>query len=395
MARLGDTFVLIRNGASIKQAVGAGGIPITRIETIANREVDRNKFGYAGILDIQKYSDYVLRDEDILMSHINSEKHLGKAAIYKKVGKEIIIHGMNLLMLRANPKIVFSKYALYFFETPFFQQQIIKITKKSVNQASFTVTDLKDVEIPLPPLETQKDIAAVLDKLSSLISLHKQQLAKLDELVNARFVEMFGDPVSNSMGWNVSLLKNVTSKIGSGATPKGGRESYPTEGITLIRSMNVHDGYFEYKDLAHLNSNQAEQLSNVEVNKDDVFINITGASVARSCIVPENVIPARVNQHVSIIRCKQSIFKPVFANQQFLNATFKKRLLELGEAGGATRQAITKRQLEELTVIVPPLDMQNLYAAFTQQVNQKKQTIRQSLDQLETLKKSLMQEYFG
>ena len=117
--------------------------------------------------------------------------------------------------------------------------------------------------------------------------------------------------------------------------------------------------------------------------------------MARSCIVPENVIPARVNQHVSIIRCKQSIFKPVFANQQFLNATFKKRLLELGEAGGATRQAITKRQLEELTVIVPPLDMQNLYAAFTQQVNQKKQTIRQSLDQLETLKKSLMQEYFG
>lgn len=270
-----------------------------------------------------------------------------------------------------------------------------KLRGTTARRRSIPTADLLALRICIPDMETQRRTVTVLNQLDLFIDKRRRQLAKLDELVNARFVEMFGDPVSNSMGWNVSLLKNVTSKIGSGATPKGGRESYPTEGITLIRSMNVHDGYFEYKDLAHLNSNQAEQLSNVEVNKDDVFINITGASVARSCIVPENVIPARVNQHVSIIRCKQSIFKPVFANQQFLNATFKKRLLELGEAGGATRQAITKRQLEELTVIVPPLDMQNLYAAFTQQVNQKKQTIRQSLDQLETLKKSLMQEYFG
>lgn len=268
-------------------------------------------------------------------------------------------------------------------------------TNRAVMGVTLNKAVIGEINIEIPPYDEQCQVAMVLDKVSVLISLRKQQLAKLDELVKARFLEMFGDPVSNSMGWNVSDLKHVTSKIGSGATPKGGRESYPTEGITLIRSMNVHDGYFEYKDLAHLNGNQAEQLSNAEVNKDDVFINITGASVARSCIVPENVIPARVNQHVSIIRCKQSIFKPVFANQQFLNASFKKKLLELGEAGGATRQAITKQQLEELAVIVPPPDLQNLYAAFTQQVNQQKQTIQQSLTHLETLKKTLMQEYFG
>lgn len=78
MARLGDIFSVIRNGASIKQTDGAGGFPITRIETISNREVDRNKFGYAGIKDIDKYHEYILQDGDILMSHINSEKHLGK-----------------------------------------------------------------------------------------------------------------------------------------------------------------------------------------------------------------------------------------------------------------------------------------------------------------------------
>ena len=216
MARLGEAFVLIRNGASIKQTEGAGGIPITRIETISNREVDRNKFGYAGILDIQKYSDYILQDEDILMSHINSEKHLGKAAIYKKAENEQVIHGMNLLVLRADPQVIYPKYALYYFETPFFQQKIMKITKKSVNQASFTVTALKDIDVLLPTLEMQRSVATVLDKLSGLIALRRQQIAKLDELVKARFVEMFGDPVNNAKGWNKPTLSECLSGIENG-----------------------------------------------------------------------------------------------------------------------------------------------------------------------------------
>ena len=95
MARLGDVFELIRNGVSIKQTEGSGGIPITRIETISKHEIDRNKFGYAGISDASKYSSYMLQNKDILMSHINSEKHLGKAAIYKKIGDEQIIHGID------------------------------------------------------------------------------------------------------------------------------------------------------------------------------------------------------------------------------------------------------------------------------------------------------------
>lgn len=158
--------------------------------------------------------------------------------------------------------------------------------------------------------------------------------------------------------------------------------------------MNVYDGRFEYKDLAHIDTYQAEQLSNVEVYKNDVFINITGASVARSCIVPDHVLPARVNQHVSIIRCNQSVFEPIFANQQFLNPSFKKMLLGLGEAGGATRQAITKQQLEDLDVIVPPMNFQKDFFVFVAHIGRQKLTIQQSLDKLEVLKKLLMQEYF-
>ena len=206
---------------------------------------------------------------------------------------------------------------------------------------------------------------------------------------------MFGDPVINPKGWTTSLLKNVTNKIGSGATPKGGKESYQTEGITLIRSMNVHDGRFEYKDLAHITEEQAEQLNNVIIEENDVFINITGASVARSCVVPKHILPARVNQHVAIIRCITSTLNPIFANNMFLNKSFKRKLLDIGETGGATRQAITKQQLEFLTIVLPPIELQNRFAAFVEQTDKSKFEIKQNLEKLELLKKALMQKYFG
>lgn len=167
-------------------------------------------------------------------------------------------------------------------------------------------------------------------------------------------------------------LKNVTSKIGSGATPRGGKESYQDEGISLIRSMNIHDGEFEYKDLAHITDDQAEQLSNVVVELHDVFINITGASVARSCVVPDDVLPARVNQHVCIIRCLGDKLNYTFASNMFLNSSFKAALLAIGESGGATRQAITKQQLENLEVILPPIELQNCFADFTKRVDKSK-----------------------
>lgn len=144
---------------------------------------------------------------------------------------------------------------------------------------------------------------------------------------------MFGDPVLNDNGWAQAKLSHVATKIGSGATPKGGKESYISEGVTLIRSMNVHDGRFEYKNLAHITDIQAKQLENVEIEKDDVLFNITGASIARSCIVPDEILPARVNQHVSIIRCEGKHLNPIFANRMLLTDSYKKSIARFGEIG--------------------------------------------------------------
>lgn len=182
---------------------------------------------------------------------------------------------------------------------------------------------------------------------------------------------MFGNPVTNDKGWDTDSCKNLMSKIGSGATPKGGRESYCEEGISLIRSMNVYNNRFEYKDLAHITDKQAEQLDNVTIEEDDVLLNITGASVARCCVVPCDLLPARVNQHVSIIRCKERVM-PDFVCCMFTEDNYQRLLWNIATAGGATREAITKQQLEELTLIVPPIDLQKQFIDFVNQVNKLK-----------------------
>ena len=197
----------------------------------------------------------------------------------------------------------------------------------------------------------------------------------------------------NDKSWEQKQLGDITTKIGSGATPKGGKGAYQDEGVTLIRSMNVHNGRFEYRDLAHISDEQASKLDNVTVKENDVLLNITGASVARSCVVPSQVLPARVNQHVCIIRGKECII-PEFLNNLLIDDNFQHFLW--GIAGsGATREAITKQQVEDLQIILPPIELQIEFMAFCKQVDKSKVTVQKALDETKLLFDSLMQDYFG
>ena len=224
--------------------------------------------------------------------------------------------------------------------------------------------------VPLPDVSEQKFILNVIRKSRQIINNRSKELQKLDELVKARFVELFGNPVINNKGWNVSDLGQLTIKIGSGATPKGGKEAYQTDGISLIRSMNVHNGKFEYKELAHISDEQAARLENVAVEENDVLLNITGASVARSCVVPTNVLPARVNQHVCIIRCKDSIM-PDFINSLLIDDNYQDLIWSIA-GSGATREAITKQQVESLQIILPPISKQEEFSKFINRVDKSK-----------------------
>lgn len=386
MARLGDVFPLVRNGASIKQTDGAAGIPITRIETISNREIDRNKFGYADIIDDSKYKDYILQDGDILMSHINSEKYLGKVALYRKQGNEQIIHGMNLLMLRANPSVLFPPFATYFFETPAFLMQIKKITKKSVNQASFTVTSLKEIEIPLPPLDEQRKIATVLDKVSSLIAKRRQQLDKLDELIKARFVEMFGDPVSNSLNFPLLSLPQL-GEFGRGVSKHRPRNAPELLGgkYPLIQTGEVANS--ELYISSYENTYSEFGFKQSKMWKSGTLCITIAANIAKTAILafdacfPDSVVGFVANEKTNNI----------FIHYWF---GFFQQILE-AQAPESAQKNINLKILSELEVIVPPIELQNHFAAFVEQTEKIKTTINKSLEKLETLKKALMQEYFG
>lgn len=155
--------------------------------------------------------------------------------------------------------------------------------------------------------------------------------------------------------WRKVKLIDICDKIGSGATPRGGKDAYCTEGVSLIRSQNVLDFSFSKDGLAFINEDQAKKLSNVEVKAGDVLLNITGDSVARTCIVDCDFLPARVNQHVAIIRGKSGIVTSsyilYFLQQQ------KPYLLQLASAG-ATRNALTKGMIEQIELMLPPLEEQ-------------------------------------
>jgi type I restriction enzyme S subunit len=199
-------------------------------------------------------------------------------------------------------------------------------------------------------------------------------------------------------GWEEKTLGSVTTKIGSGSTPRGGKESYKQEGIFLVRSMNVHDRYFKEKNLAFIDDKQAKELNNVTLQENDVLLNITGASVARCCVIPKEYLPARVNQHVSIIRPQNDIIDSSFLNLLLTSKFYKDQLLLTGEQG-ATRQAITKAQLENFVIHYPKLKEQETIVqkldALSAQTKRLEAIYQQKIDNLEELKKSILQKAFN
>lgn len=254
---------------------------------------------------------------------------------------------------------------------------------------------LKELYIPVPTLSIQEVIVAELDKLNEILAKKREQLKELDRLGQAIFYDMFGDTIQNEKGWRIAKLKSLTLKIGSGATPKGGNENYKDEGISLIRSLNVYNGDFKYKNLAFIDDIQAKALDNVIVQKNDVLLNITGASVARCCIVPEKILPARVNQHVAILRVDPELLDYNFLCSLLISNEYQSKLLQQSKSNGATREALTKVFIESLEVVVPPLKFQRQFVEKIECVNLQKQKIKQSIVEVQQLLDYTMNKYFG
>ena len=349
MYKIGEVFTLIRNGANIKQGEDDTGYPITRIETISNRVVDRNKMGYAGIHEIGRYSDYILEDGDILMSHINSETHLGKVALYEEIPGETIIHGMNLLCLRPNRSILNCRYAFYSLMSDGFLRQIPRIMKKSVNQASFTVTALKELQIHVPPMEQQLQIVSVMDRIQSLLLQRQKQAAVIDQLVKSRFIELFGDPETNPKGWTRQRLDQICENLDSRRVP--------------ITSTNRKAGNYPYYGASGI----VDYVKDYIFDEDILLISEDGANlVMRSTPIAFSVSgKVWVNNHAHVVRFESK------ATQKYIEICFALTDIS-GSITGTAQPKLNQAKLNAMMFCVPPIELQEQFATFVEQTDKSK-----------------------
>ena len=366
---------------------------------------------YSGDIPWAKISDIEAAEGGIVYSteeHITTdglkainnrifEKGTLLLAMYGSVGK-VAFTGIDMSTNQAilGIRIIDETVLDYSYLKYWFQTIKSKLLDRAVGGTlqNISLGIVKDLEIPLPPLATQKRIAEILNAADALRRKDQELLKKYDELAQVIFIDMFGDPVKNEMGWETKPLKNITSKIGSGATPTGGKTAYKSEGISLIRSMNVYDLAFKWKDLAFIDETQATRLNNVTVESKDVLFNITGASVCRCSIVPDELLPARVNQHVAIIRAKKDCLNPIFLNHLLVSNSVKIKLLGVGSGGGAVMEAITKDQLEQFEIIVPPIKLQDKFEQLINSVFAQKSAEIATIKASEMFFNSLIQKAF-
>ncbi len=364
------------------------GINFVKIENIKEGFIDRTsieKFISKEAHESQKRS--ALEINDILFSIAGT---IGTVAI---VREEDLPANTNqaLAIIRGYDGLVLPEFLKMVLTSQYLAKTLLKARGGALQNIS--LADIKNSQIPVPPVPEQKRLVSKLDNLferiDQSVGLLEENIGYSDNLMASTLDEVFG---TANAKWEFKKLQKITTKIGSGATPRGGQKSYKNAGLSLIRSMNVHDGEFKRKGLAFIDNNQAEKLSNVTIQKDDVLLNITGASVARCCTVDNSILPARVNQHVSIIRPNLTL-NPFFLQLFLISPRTKSKLL-FDSGGGATREAITKSMINNLEVPVPGSDEQKRIVEFVLNTKRKISLMRlkqqEKIDELYALKASTL-----
>ena len=373
MVRLGDVATYI-NGYAFKPSDWSDtGLPIIRIQDLTGNSYQANR--YNG----EYSSKYEVNNGDVLISWSAS---LG---IY-------VWHGEKALLNQHIFKVVFNKEEI---SKNFFVYQVENILEKAASEAHgatmkhLTKPVFDALPFYLPSIEEQRRIAATLDKVTDLISKRRQQLDKLDELVKARFVEMFGDPATNPKGWDKGTIRDVVTEVKYGTSKpavEGGTYKY-------LRMGNItYDGHLDLTDLKYIDVPESE-LDKCTVKKGDVLFNRTNSKelVGKTCVynldetmvIAGYIIRVRVNNRVL----------PEYLSAVLNSSYGKKTLAEMCKAivGQAN---INAQELQNIQIVIPPLELQYEFLKVIQKIEKINLPISRSLEKLQTLKKALMQEYF-
>ena len=214
---------------------------------------------------------------------------------------------------------------------------------------------IRELDIPLPPLTEQKRIASLLARADRLRQLRRTAYDLGVALLQSVFLEMFGDPVTNSKKLNVEKLEGFTNLVSSGSTPLGGSNVYTASGIRFIRSQNVLMNKFDFSDIAFISEEIYNSMKRTVVKRNDVLLNITGASIGRVACYQDDFL-ANVNQHVCIIRCKPEKLNPIYLSYVLSMPSFQEKFIT--NQSGATRQALNFEQIKDFNIPIPPLSLQ-------------------------------------
>ena len=375
------------------------GVPFYRAREIAKLSddgfVDNELF-----IDEKLYSEYVEKygkpeSGDVMVTGVGT---LGVCYVVKPKDRFYFKDG-NILWFKQKAKDkILPEYLVKAFDSKEVKDFINK-NSSGTTVGTFTIQTAKKMEISLPSLDEQKEIIDKVTRIELIIKQRKQELQLLDNLIKARFVEMFGDAVANPKGWSVKKLKELSVQINSGNTPKGGSENYVEEGITFFRSQNVWKDRLEMEDIAYIDDETHASMKRSSLKHGDILMTKTGrintenSSLGRAALYLGEDDKANVNGHVYFIR-----LKPGVNNRFILRILVSPEYRDLIRGvcvGGIDKRQLNKEHIEDFPIICPPSDMVDEYVAVVDQVDKSKVAVQKALDETQLLFDSLMQKYFG
>ena len=390
MARLGDICEVLNGYAFKSEKYTSSGVRIIRIANVQKGYIEDTAPAFYPIdtTDIEKYTLY---EDDLLISLTGN---VGRVALLKK---EFLPAALNqrVACLRLKDSAQYDKSFLYYFlNSDYFENKCIQ-SAKGVAQKNMSTEWLKEYQIPNLSLVEQKEIAAVLNKISELISARTMQLQKLDELVKSRFIEMFGNPISNPMKWDIYQLEECLERIDNGKSficsdkPRNGDNP-----AILKLSAATYGDYRPNENKALLDESLFVESSEVHAG-DLLFTRKNTPELVGTAAYVQNTPPKLMMPDLIFRLVPNEKVNAVFLWQLINCKEFRPVIQAISGGSAKSMSNISKERLGKIKVICPPRELQDSLIPFVEQVDKSKLAIQQSLEKLETLKKALMQQYFG
>lgn len=320
---------------------------------------------------------------DILVSRLPDP--IGRACrVPNNIGRAIT--AVDCTIIRLNPDKCDAEYFVQYTQSELYQNRLSQFFAGST-RTRISRKNLEQIEIPLPNIAEQRHIVSTLGKVDELIALRKEQLAKLDQLVKSRFIELFGDPVKNTMGWPSKPLNDVCDGIGDGL--HGTPEYDDNGGYPFINGNNLIDGKIVITSATKMVSQETYTKHFIDISSNAILISINGTLGKLAFYNGEQVM---LGKSACYCNLKLNVNK-VFVYGVMKSDAFAEFLDNCSTK--STIKNVGLKAMREYKLILPPTELQEQFAAFVEQTDKSKLAIQQSLDKLETLKKTLMQEYFG